>query len=212
MSEAKPVVFVVDDDAPVRAALDSLLRSLGYAVRCFASAREFLDNPPIDAPSCLVLDVRLPGLNGLDLQRELGARSSTIPIIFITGHGDIPMSVKAMKAGAVEFLTKPFREQDLVDAIHLALDRDRSTRRTAAELADLRARFESLTPREHQILERVVRGLLNKQIAYELKLSEVTVKIHRRHVMDKMGAGSVADLVRSWERLAVRHDDHTKVL
>lgn len=204
VAETSSVVFVVDDDAAVRSAVGSLLRSVGLEVRCFASAGDFLGCPPADVPACLVLDVRLPGTSGLDLQRELTQRDPSLPIIFITGHGDIPMSVRAMKAGAVEFLPKPFRDQDLLDAVQQALERARVARREGAALADLRTRAQILTPRERQVLELVILGKLNKQIGSELGISEVTVKIHRGQVMQKMQADSVAALVRFAERLGIR--------
>jgi FixJ family two-component response regulator len=199
-----PVVFVIDDDASVRAALSSLIRSVGLRVEVFASASEFLAAKRTDGPSCLILDVRLPGVSGLNFQAELAKANIVIPIIFITGHGDIPMSVKAMKAGAVEFLTKPFRDQDLLDAIKVALERARSWIESEKAASELRANFESLSPREKEVMARVTSGLLNKQIAAELGVSEVTVKVHRGNVMQKMGAKSLADLVRMADTLAIR--------
>jgi FixJ family two-component response regulator len=199
-----PVVFVIDDDASVRAALSSLIRSVGLRVEVFASASEFLAAKRTDGPSCLILDVRLPGVSGLNFQAELAKANIVIPIIFITGHGDIPMSVKAMKAGAVEFLTKPFRDQDLLDAIKVALERARSWIESEKAVSELRANFESLSPRETEVMARVTSGLLNKQIAAELGVSEVTVKVHRGNVMQKMGAKSLADLVRMADTLAIR--------
>jgi FixJ family two-component response regulator len=196
-------VFVVDDDPSFRRAIKRLVESVGLQVELFGSAHEFLRAHRSDAPSCLVLDIRLPGISGLDFQRELGDANIHIPIIFITGHGDIPMSVRAMKAGAVEFLTKPFRDQDLLDAIQQALQRDQTTRRREAEVAILRERFESLTPGERKVLPLVVSGRLNKQIAAEIGTSEATVKVHRSHLMKKMGASSTADLVRMSEKLSI---------
>ncbi len=200
----QPVVLVVDDDAAVREALRSLFGSIGLEVQLFASATDFLAAPLPDAPSCLVLDVRLPGISGLDFQTELAKAHSRIPIIFLTGHADIPMSVRAMKAGAVEFLTKPFREQDLIDAVQLALERDRARRDHDDSVAELRADFESLTAREREVMSLVTAGMMNKQIAAEMGLSEITVKVHRGHLTRKMKARSLADLVRMADLLGIR--------
>jgi FixJ family two-component response regulator len=203
MTELKSIVFVVDDDASVREALKSLIRSVGLQVELFRSAQEFLQWTKPDVPSCLILDVRLPGISGLDFQSKRAEANDPIPIIFITGHGDIPMSVRAMKAGAVEFLTKPFRDQDLLDAIHVALERDQARRQHEAEIAILRERFEWLTPREREVLPLVVSGLPNKHIAAEIGTSETTVKVHRGQLMRKMGADSLPELVRMAEKIGI---------
>lgn len=201
MPDTRGIVFVVDDDESVRDALQRLVRSAGLSVEAFASAEEFLNRPRAEAPSCLLLDVRLPQLSGLDVQRRMTEAHNEIPIVFITGHGDIPTTVRAMKAGAIEFLTKPLVDHDVLESIRQAIARDRAARERHAETAGLRARYASLTPREEETMEWVVSGLLNKQIAGELGISEETVKVHRGHVMRKMGAGSLADLVRMSERL-----------
>ena len=201
MFDATSTVLVIDDDPALRASVGRLLRSLGIDVQLFASISDFLKSDPPDCPTCLVLDVRLPGQSGLDLQCELAAANREIPIIFITGHGDIPMSVKAMKLGAVEFLAKPFRDQELLDAIQLALQRDRTAREQQAAIDNLRQRYDKLTAREREVLALVVSGMLNKQIAGELGASETTVKIHRGRAMEKMQAGSVAELVRMADKL-----------
>ena len=204
-SEPPAVVFVVDDDASLREALKSLFRSVGLRAELFSSALEFLQSKHPDIASCLVLDVRLPGLSGLDFQAELARANIRVPIVFITGHGDIPMTVRAMKAGAVEFLTKPFRDQDLLDAVRVGLERDRARRENEGAASKLRAQFESLTPREQEVIAFVTAGLMNKQIAAEIGVSEVTVKVHRGNVMRKMGARSLADLVRMADILGIRH-------
>jgi FixJ family two-component response regulator len=203
MNEIEPIVFIVDDDLSVRRSTERLVRAAGLNVQTFASAGEFLKNPRPEGPACLVLDVRMPGLTGMDLQHELNQSGIHIPIIFITGHGDIPMSVRAMKAGAVEFLTKPFRGRSLLDAIRAAIERDRSTHKERSETGEWRQHYEQLTPREREVMALVVAGMLNKQIASELAMTERTVKFHRAHIMQKMNAKSVADLVRMVEKLGV---------
>jgi FixJ family two-component response regulator len=204
--ELEPIVFVVDDDSSMRAALANLFRSMNLRVEVFGSAAELLQTELPDIASCLVLDIRLPGVNGLDFQIRLAEADIHIPIVFITGHGDIPMSVQAMKAGAIDFLTKPFRDQDMLDAVTRAIERDRKRREGEKTVSDLRFLFESLTPREREVIALVTAGLMNKQIAAELGVSEITVKIHRGHVMKKMKARSLADLVRMAETLGVRRE------
>ena len=204
MRESDAVIAIVDDDPSVREGLRSLLRSAGWKVETFASGQEFLARPGAEVPCCLILDLQLPGLSGLDLQKRMAEVELEIPIVFLTGHGDIPASVQAMKAGAVEFLTKPFDEEELLQAIRAALERDRRDRQRRAEISELRTRFESLTAREQEVMQQVVSGLLNKQVAGELKISEFTVKVHRGQVMRKMRADSLADLVRMADKLGIR--------
>lgn len=203
MTEPEPIVFVVDDDQSVRRSTERLLRIAGFKAQSFSSAGEFLKNAQPEGPACLVLDVRLPGLSGMDLQTELNRSGIQIPIIFITGHGNIPMSVRAMKAGAVEFLTKPFRSRSLLDAVRDALDRDRAARQERNETAGLRQKYEQLTPREREVMPLIAAGRLNKQVASELATTERTIKFHRSNIVQKMGAASLADLVRMVEKLGV---------
>jgi FixJ family two-component response regulator len=203
-TEEQATVFVVDDDKDMREAVSNLLRSIGLQVRSFGSASDFLQSKLPDGPCCLVLDVRLPGISGLDFQSELVKKNIGIPIVFMTGHGDIPMTVRAMKAGAVEFLPKPFRDQDMLDAVHTALEKDRQRRSGIRDTSHLRSNFDSLTSREQEIFAYVASGLMNKQIAAEIEVSEITVKVHRASVMRKMGAKSLADLVRMADALGIR--------
>jgi FixJ family two-component response regulator len=202
-SESNPIVFVVDDEADVREGLRDLLASVGLRSAAFGSTAEFLQSKPPNEVSCLILDVRLPGIGGLDFQAELAAANIDIPIIFITGHGDIPMTVRALKAGAIEFLTKPFRDQDILDAVRIALDQDRARRDSAGKTCNLRLRFEALSPREQEVIALVTTGLMNKQVAAEVGLSESSVKVHRHNAMKKLGAESLADLVRMADALGI---------
>ena len=211
MSDSNSTVLVIDDDPNFRASVGRLLRSLGLNVQLFASIAEFLESDPPDCATCLVLDIRLPDQSGLDLQRELAAANREIPIIFVTGHGDIPMSVQAMKRGAIEFLTKPFRDQDLLDAIQLGLSRDRARRKTETDLAVLRERFRSLSPREREIVIQVARGRLSKQIAFDIGIAEATVKVHRSRAMQKMRAGSLPELGRMADKLRLVSDTPHRV-
>ena len=210
LQEPEAIIAIVDDDASVRKGLERLIRSVGWRTESFASAQEFLASARVDAPTCIVLDLQLPGLSGLELQKQMTETGIETPIVFLTGHGNIPASVKAMKAGAIEFLTKPVDEQDLLNAIQEAIERDRRTRQQQAGVRDLRDRYESLTSREQDVMQQVVFGLLNKQIAAELKITEDTVKFHRGHIMRKMRAGSLADLVRMAENLGIHSQQSRK--
>jgi FixJ family two-component response regulator len=203
-AQSQPIVIVIDDDNDVREAVADLLRSIGLRTKLFASVRDFLQWKRPDVPSCMVLDVRLPGLSGLDFQFELNKADIQLPIVFMTGHGDIPMTVRAMKGGAIDFLAKPFRDQDMIDAVQAGLDRDRAWRRSVSDTSQLKSAYDSLTPREHEIMALIVDGLMNKQIAGQIGVSEVTVKFHRSNVMRKMGAKSVAELVRMTHALGLR--------
>lgn len=206
MKSPAPTVFVVDDDLAVREALSSLIRSVALNVETFGSARDFLKHPRPAGPTCLILDVRMPGLGGLDLQHELAKTGNQIPIIFLTGHGDIPMAVRAMKAGAVEFLSKPVRDEDLLDAIRLALARDAVSRQERAQVEEIRERYNTLTPREREVMARIVKGALNKQVAIELGIAEITIKVHRHNVMRKMQARSLVELAKMFDRLGAPHE------
>lgn len=201
MTSQTPTVFVVDDDLSVREALSSLIRSVALNVETFASAREFLQHPPPSGPTCLILDVRMPGLGGLDLQHELAKTGIQVPIIFLTGHGDIPMAVRAMKAGAIEFLSKPVRDEDLLDAIRQALAQDAVSRKERARVEEIRERYNTLTPREREVMARIVKGALNKQVAIELGIAEITIKVHRHNIMRKMQARSLVELSKMFDRL-----------
>ena len=205
MQESAPIIALVDDDPSVRRGLERLIRSMGWKAETFASAQEFLARVGLEAPSCVVLDLQMPGLTGLELQKQMAEVGLETPIVFLTGHGNIPATVQAMKAGAIEFLTKPVEEQDLLKAIHEAIERDRRTRQQRADMSDLRYRYDSLTAREQEVMQQVVSGLLNKQIAAELKITEDTVKFHRGHIMRKMRADSLADLVRMAQQLRISH-------
>src|SRR5439155_758349 len=204
MAQEPPTIVVIDDDPSIRKALDNLFRSVGLAVELFGSPQEFLQSKRPDRPGCIVLDVRFPGRSGLDMQREMAAANTALPIVFITGYGDIPMTVRAMKGGAVEFLTKPFRDQDLLDAVQIALERDSARRENEKQVSRLKSQFELLTPREQEVIALVTAGMMNKQIAAEMGVSEITIKVHRGNIMRKMGARSLADLVRMADALEIR--------